>query len=221
MGNTAANRDSISSVGSFDEEEDKETFIERTKKQDDKASKAYLTLILANENKLYFTKEESDKQSWNCSDHEPGKIYSLEFLSIDKFDIIRKMWEEKPNYNDNKPLFEEKDDEMLIMYIRACRIINVNICGYEFAMDTLIGRHKLSVIRETMKKMQIYDKELSYKFCGRVVQKFVDEIKYVEDDKRCNEWIWASDYVNDKFLQEEEEYYAFYPALEFRASRII
>ena len=220
MGNTpTTNRRNSSSVESSENEEDQGSFIETAKKKEEKVTNAYLTLILANKQRLYFTREEFWRP-WNCTDKGSGKILSLEFLTVDNFNIIRKMWEEKPDYNENKSLFEEKDDEILILYIRACRIIDVNISGYLFALDTLLGRHKLSVIRETIKKMQIYETDLIRKFCDRVVSKFMKEIKYV-DDKSQNKWIWASDYSTDDDLKIEEEYYDDYPAFELRASRII
>ena len=130
------------------------------------------------------------------------------------------MWEEKPYSNENKPLVEEKDDEFLILYIRACRIIDVDFNRYVFALDTLLGRYKLSLIRETLKKMQIYDTDLIQRFCDRVVSKFMNEIKYV-DGKQQNKWIWISVYSTNNDLKIEDEYYDDYPEFELRGSRAI
>ena len=185
---------------------------------------AYLTLQLAQNEYIYLAKEDFWPK-WNCADPGPRSLIDLTFLTITDFHFIRKIWEEKAYTNRNsidmnseecteKEKYLTNNNDNLFLYIRACTLMEINISGYECAIDSLLEREKYLSIRQQFINLGIYNKSLSRRLSSRLIPKFMHEVKGDEENK----WIWISNSMDNEL--DEEEYSLFYSTLSITNSNI-
>ena len=188
MGNNTETKSRSSSISEYSsEDENTETVIKSPTKQPKKFVQTCLTIILANEEKLCFSKEEIIKRWDNYIFHFHRKdlICSLQFINLDQFKIFEKMWEINTTA-ENESVFEEKDDEILILYIIATYRIGIEInIDSNYAMNILLKRNKLRKLKEKLVDMKIYDNPCAEKFNHYVMFAFHTEIQ--KDGQ--NKWI--------------------------------
>ena len=197
MGNNTETKSRSSSISDnisehSSEDENTETVIKSPTKQPKNIIQTGLTIILANEEKLCFSKEEIIKRWDNYIFHFHRKdlICSLQFINLDQFKIFEKMWEINTTA-ENESVFEEKDDEILILYIIATYRIGIEInIDSNYAMNILLKRNKLHKLKEKLVDMKIYDDPCAEKFNEYTIFAFHAEIQ--KDGQ--NKWIrWDMD----------------------------